>query len=91
MPRQSKPWFRTSANAWYVTLDGKKVSLGVFGRKAKRAAVEAWHKLLAEGPKPKPEPEPKPTATVQTVVDGFLADLRPSTALQSQVVCRIKG
>lgn len=76
MPRQSKPWFRASKGTWYVTLGGRKVSLGVSGRANKRAAVEAWHRLIAVGPAPKPEPEPKAGATVQAVVDAFLADAK---------------
>jgi integrase len=76
MPRPSAPWFRMSANAWYATVHGRKVSLGVFGRKQRKAALEAWHQLLAEGRKPKAEPKPEPTrtATVRAVIDGFLAD-----------------
>jgi integrase/recombinase XerC len=72
MPRPAKPWFRASANAWYFTLNGRKVSLGVSGRKNKREAVKAWHRLISDGPKPKPEP--RADATVKEVIDGFLAD-----------------
>ena len=77
MPRPSKPWFRTSSNAWYVTLNGRKISLGVFGRKAKKAALKAWHRLIADGPKPKVEEkrEAKAVASVKEVVDSFLADV----------------
>ena len=31
MPRPAAPWFRSSANNWYATVDGRKVSLGVRG------------------------------------------------------------
>src|SRR5262249_16151522 len=31
MARPTKPWFRASKNGWYVTVDGRKVSLGVRG------------------------------------------------------------
>jgi integrase len=71
MPRQSKPWFRTSKKAWYATLNGRKVSLRVFGREKKAEALTAWHRLMADGPKPKAEPKP---ATVKAVIDGFLVD-----------------
>jgi integrase len=75
MPRPAKPWFRTSANAWYVKVNGKQVSLGVFGRTAKRQAVDAWHRLQANGkPKPDSKPEAKPSVTVQALADAFLAD-----------------
>jgi integrase len=78
MPRPAKPWFRASANAWYVTLNGRKVSLGVSGRKSKREAVKAWHRLISNGPKPKPES--KADATVKAVIDGFLADAEGSVS-----------
>ncbi len=76
MPRPAQPWFRKSSNAWYVTLNGKKVSLGIFGRKSKKAALKAWHRLLVDGQKPKadPKPEPRAVVTVQAVVDAFLPD-----------------
>lgn len=70
------PWFRQSKNAWYVTHEGRKLSLGVSGKGNRKAAVEAWHKLLREGPKPKakPEAEPEPEApTVAVIVKRFLA------------------
>lgn len=88
MPRPASPWFRTSANAWYVTLNGRKVSLGVQGKKNEKAAVDAWHRLMATGSpagtpsaspqafgqaKPMAEPKPK-SASVSDVVAGFLAD-----------------
>lgn len=63
MPRQSKPWFRSSANAWYATLSGRKVSLGVSGRHNKKEAAAAWHKLMSEGKKPKPEPKASTTVS----------------------------
>ncbi len=50
MPRQARPWFRASKNSWYITLNGKKVSLGVTGRERKSDALKAWHRLLAEPP-----------------------------------------
>lgn len=71
MPRIPRPWFRTSKNAWYATLNGRKVSLRVFGKEKKADALIAWHRLMAEGLKPKAEPKP---ATVKAIIDGFLAD-----------------
>jgi integrase len=78
MPRQSKPWFRTSASSWYATLNGRKVSLGVSGKQNKKAATAAWHKLLSEGLKP--SPEPKADVTVKAVIDAFLADAESRVA-----------
>jgi len=72
MPRAAKPWFRISADAWYATLNGRNVSLGVSGKQNKREAVKAWHKLLSEGRQPKPEP--KASTTVRGVIEGFLSD-----------------
>jgi len=74
MPRVSKPWFRTSANAWYATLNGRKVSLGVSGKQNKKAARAAWHKLIANGKEAKPEP--KTEVSVAQVIDAFLADAK---------------
>lgn len=78
------PWFRTSKNAWYVTHEGRKLSLGVTGKGNRKDALAAWKRLLADGPKQKGKPEPAPKAdTVSDAVAGFLADAaartKPST------------
>lgn len=80
------PWFRSGKNTWYATLEGKKVSLKVHGKENEAEAVRAWHRLmggmpldapsmpLAASPKPlKASSEAKP-ASIQEVIDGFLAD-----------------
>jgi integrase len=84
MARPSKPWFRASKGTWYVTVDGKKVSLGVKGEENAKAAIQAWHCLMAERGEPEQEPtpevkaEPNPQAegepTVEAVVKAYLAD-----------------
>jgi integrase len=75
MPMRARAWFRTSKNAWYATVDGRKVALGVKGRENKAEARKAWHRLMADGPKPKPQPKTEPkAATLRAVIDGFLAD-----------------
>jgi integrase len=84
MARQSKAWFRKASNSWYCTLNGRKVSLGVQGAANEREAVKAWHRLLGglplEAPqKPLPTPPVESQAegkavSVQSVIDGFLAD-----------------
>ena len=64
------PWYRTSKDTWYATLNGKNVSLRVRGEANKPAAVRAWHRLMADGgtlpparDKPvSPTPDPKPVA-----------------------------
>jgi integrase len=72
MARPSKPWYRAGKGTWYCTIDGKKTSLGVQGRENKRAAEEAWHRLMAgitaEKTKPKAEPN------VREIIGAFLAD-----------------
>jgi hypothetical protein len=65
------PWFRASKDTWYATYDGRKRSLGVKGEKNGKAAQEAWHKLMANGPAVKPEPKPV-AVTAGEVVDGYL-------------------
>lgn len=79
--RTAHPWFYAAKNAWYCWIDGRKVSLGVKGEANEKAALTAWHRLMANGSPtqtrlslPTPKPEPKPATTVQAVVDGFLAD-----------------
>jgi hypothetical protein len=84
MARPSKPWFRASKNTWYITLDGKKVSLGVQGEENKAAALKAWHNLMANGkPTPEPKVEAKAEITVAELLTAFLADaegrLKPGT------------
>ncbi|MBX9627674.1 MAG: tyrosine-type recombinase/integrase [Gemmataceae bacterium] len=62
------PWYRTSKDTWYATLNGKNVSLRVKGEASKPEAVKAWHRLMADGgtlpparDKPvSPTPDPKP-------------------------------
>jgi len=81
MPRPNAPWFRTSKNAWYVTLDGRVVSLGVTGRSNRKLALKAFARLLTDVPEPAKFsaaevcPLPQPASEEQTVrqlVDAFL-------------------
>ena len=90
MARPSQPWYRESKGTWYVTVNGKKVSLRVKGRENEREAMKAWHYLFANGtpgpkaeapPMPKPEPKAEVNAepeaqgvTVGEVLTAFLAD-----------------
>lgn len=72
MARPNAPWYGSCKDAWYATVDGKKVSLGIKGEKNKAEALKAWHKILANG---KPEPTAKAQApTVAELVSAFLAD-----------------
>jgi integrase/recombinase XerC len=71
------PWFRKSKNTWYITQDGRNVSLGVGGKGNRKEAVAAWHKAIADGPKDK-TPAKLPE-TVSAAVAGFLADAQART------------
>jgi integrase len=67
------PFFRKSKNTWYVTHEGRKVSLRVSGKNNRKTAVEAWHRLLREG-RPTPNVAPKPlTNTIAEAVAEFLS------------------
>jgi integrase/recombinase XerD len=86
MPRRAKPWFRSAENVWYATHNGRQVCLGVRGKGNEAAAWRAWELLRAgqsldpapvTSPHVLPAPVPRetaPSATVQNVIDAFLAD-----------------
>jgi integrase/recombinase XerC len=75
--RPSEPWFYVSKNAWYIWLEGGKVSLKVRGEENKADAIKAWHRLMADPAARKAQEAPsKPSEgrTVKEVVKAFLAD-----------------
>ena len=87
MVRPIQPWYRSSRDAWFVTIDGRQVDLGVRGRRRRQAAIDAWHRLmpstttvptLATVPTPIAVAEPTSDIVAQTTVqqwsDGFLAE-----------------
>jgi integrase/recombinase XerC len=86
MPRLNCPWFRASKNTWYVTLDGRQVSLGVQGKNSHKAALLAFAGRLAgrvPGQSP-PVAEVRPQGvTVGCLVERFLtaagSRLKPRT------------
>ena len=41
------PWYRASKDTWYLTVNGKCVSLKVRGEKNKPEATDAWHRLMS--------------------------------------------
>ncbi len=63
------PWYRASRDAWYVKVGGRQVRLAQ-GKANKRAAVEAFHRLMALGPAGLPKKQP---ITAAHVCDLFLA------------------
>ena len=82
------PWYRAGKNTWYVTHEGRNVSLGIRGRENRKAAFAAWHRLIAgrslfDPPEPKPKPavlqwstslSPSPVLTVRELAELFLTD-----------------
>jgi integrase len=62
------PWYRASRDAWYVKIDGKQVRLAK-GKANKKAATEAFHRLMALGPAGLPKSQ---EITVAHVCDLFL-------------------
>jgi integrase len=62
------PWYRASRDAWYVKIDGKQVRLAK-GKANKKAAAEAFHRLMALGPAGLPKNQ---EITAAHVCDLFL-------------------
>ena len=75
-------WFRTSKNAWYATVKGRAIALGIKGSENRAEAMRAWHLLMAGMPLPdtraeKPDAKPVPKGTgddLTAMVEAFLAD-----------------
>ena len=85
MARQSEgPWYRAGKGTWYAKHEGRQISLGVKGKGNRKAAWEAWRKLMADGPttnttrqqggKEGREGSKGQPLTVRELVDAFLAD-----------------
>jgi hypothetical protein len=69
-----QPFFYVAKNTWYVWDGDSKISLGVRGEADKTEAMEAWHRIMANG---KPIAEARAEApTVAEVIDAFLADAK---------------
>lgn len=67
--RPSKPWYRTSHDAWYVEIDGRQVKLAK-GKASKPEAMQAFHRLMAEHTRPD---RGKTDLPVAVVCDLFLS------------------
>jgi integrase len=87
MPRPAKPWYRASADAWYVTHGGRQVMLAR-GKAARAEAVRAFHELKAKEPE-RGRPSPAEVPTCGRVFGLFLdhvqallarGDVQPVTA-----------
>ena len=83
MARQNEgPWFHSTKDTWYLTVEGKNRSLKVRGEKNKKQAIQAWHELMSRSVK-KDSQKPleasqkvKEASTVEEVVDAFLSDAK---------------
>ena len=86
MARQSSgAWYRQSKGTWYATVHGKRVSLGIQGKGNRKAAQDAFYRIMSAPVSRAPNsvpPEVK-TATVKELADSFLSDaesrLKPNT------------
>lgn len=80
MGRKARPWYRTDRGAWYVTVGGKQVNMGLTDPGTKPADLERrFRELMAAAGL---MPAATESGTVQTAVDTYLADragLRPRT------------
>jgi integrase/recombinase XerC len=71
MPRHAEgPWFRASKDAWYVTVHGRKISLRVYGKENRPAAISAWHLMIKKPAKLSGNSTP----LIRDLVKAFLAD-----------------
>jgi integrase len=76
MPRDPKPWYRTEADAWYVTVGGKQHLLAR-GKANRPEAVRAFHTLMvgrtADG---KGKPGEESRIAVATLFEIFLDEVQ---------------
>jgi hypothetical protein len=73
MARPPKPWYWKLRDAWYVTVDGRRVRLAA-GKAAKKEAVDVFHELMAFRAACPPLGSPRPT--VAPVLDAYLVQAR---------------
>lgn len=71
MPRHPKPWYRRSADAWYVQVGGKKVLLAK-GKDSQALAWAAFHRLQASGGQTVDARAEGPPLTLANVCELFL-------------------
>lgn len=71
-------WYRAGRDAWYATVNGRAIALGVKGEGNRLAAQEAYFKLLSGGRPTRQRLTPLPTEirsrTVGELTPAFLAD-----------------
>src|SRR4051812_21953298 len=66
-----KPWYRKVKDGWYAWVDGRQVSLGVKGKDGKKAAQEAFYRLMSSA---RTKAQPKAEVAVKAIVAAFLED-----------------
>ncbi|MCE9561577.1 MAG: tyrosine-type recombinase/integrase [Planctomycetes bacterium] len=66
-----KPWYRKVKDGWYAWVDGKQRSLGVKGKDGKKAAQDAFYRLMSAD---RVKPQPKAEIVVKAIVAAFLTD-----------------
>ena len=77
------PWYRAGKDAWYLSVEGKAVSLGVKGERNEPQAIKAWHCLMSIPSDIRAVQKPrqasrkaKEASTVSELVEAFLADAK---------------
>jgi integrase len=73
MARHPHPWYRKDRDAWFVTVNGRRVKLAD-GKANRRKALDAFHKLMIGSPG---STQAGGGFTVAETVDQFLAAVRP--------------
>jgi len=74
--RSPKPWYRTQTDTWYVCLGGKQIPLAK-GKRSKREADEAFHRLMVSRDQHAAEPvrnTSNPTNDGSRILVAVLAD-----------------
>jgi hypothetical protein len=62
--RSPKPWYREDRQAWFVTINGKRVNLG----SDEKEAIRKFHELMAA---PEPQPSSSPQHASLSVAETF--------------------
>jgi integrase len=86
MPRQPKPWYKASHDAWYCKLDGKLIRLA----EDESGAWREFHRIMSDRASGGPPPS---KITVVELLDRFLVDrsktIRPETLRTYTLVCQL--
>jgi integrase len=89
-----KPWYRKVKDCWYAWVGGRQISLGVKGRASKRAALEAFFRLMADAKHDRLQPTLAASAdkseaiSVQKLAEAFLLDAQRRVKPETMAVWR---